>query len=150
LFAKYSLQLITSHPPYSFHTFGDGKATFINDVRDHRLPVGGYHYWILRIGPDDAQRRGLAQGDLVKVFNDRGTVICAVDISPLVAPGVVKAFESCAVYDEILTTEGPADRGGCLNLLTPSRVMSKTADGIAPNSCLVEVKKWDGVVLEAA
>jgi trimethylamine-N-oxide reductase (cytochrome c) len=73
-----------------------------------------------------------------------------VDISPLLAPGVAKAFESCAVYDEIQTPQGPVDRGGCLNLLTPQRTMSKTSDGIAPNSCLVEVSKWNRVVLEAA
>jgi trimethylamine-N-oxide reductase (cytochrome c) len=35
------------------------------------------------------------------------------------------------------------DRGGCLNLLTPPRSMTSTADGIAPNSCLVEVQKWN-------
>jgi molybdopterin guanine dinucleotide-containing S/N-oxide reductase-like protein len=149
-FAKYSLQLITSHPPYSFHTFGDGKSSFVNEIRGHRALVDGHYYWILCMCRGDAERRGLKQNDLVRVFNDRGAVICAVDVSSLLTPGVVKAFESSAVYDEIQTSEGPADRGGCLNLLTPSRVMSKTADGIAPNSCLVEVKKWDGVVLEVA
>jgi molybdopterin guanine dinucleotide-containing S/N-oxide reductase-like protein len=149
-YAKFPLQLITSHPAYSFHTFGDGKSTFVNDIQDHRVLVDGRYYWVLRIGGEDAKRRGLAQHDLVRVFNDRGAVICAVDITPLLTPGVVKAFESCAVYDEIQTPEGTVDRGGCLNLLTPQRVMSKTSDGIAPNSCLVEVSKWNRIVLEAA
>ena len=34
-----------------------------------------------------------------------------------------------------------------LNLLTPARTITKLADGIAPNSCLVEIRKWDRVVI---
>ena len=57
-------------------------------------------------------------------------------------PGVLGGYESSANYEIIDTPEGPVDRGGCLNLLTPPRTMTSTADGIAPNSCLVEVQKW--------
>lgn len=148
LVTRYPLQLITAHPAYSFHTYGDGKNSHINEITDHRIEVDGYNYWVLRICADDAARRGLAQHDLVKVYNERATVICAVDISPLIAPGVVKAFESCAVFDMIDTPDGEVDRGGCLNLLTPARTISKTADGIAPNSCLVQVEQWDRIVTE--
>jgi len=35
------------------------------------------------------------------------------------------------------------DRGGCINLLTPIRMMSQNAPGMAPNSCLVEIGKWE-------
>ncbi len=147
LFAKYPLHLLTAHPAYSFHSLGDGKDSHINEIRDHRLLVDGYYYWVLRVHPQDAACRGLAQHDLVKVWNDRAAVICAVDISELMLPGVVKAFESSAVFDMVQTPEGPVDLGGCLNLLTPARTITKLADGIAPNSCLVEIRKWDRVVI---
>lgn len=147
---RHPLQLVTAHPPYSFHTQADGKKSHINEIEDHRLLVDGYYYWVLKIHPQDAVSRSLRQRDLVKVFNDRGAVICAVDISPLMAPGVLKASESCAEFDLVDTPEGKVDRGGCLNLLTPERSITRTADGIAPNSCLVEVKKWDRVIKEAA
>ena len=36
------------------------------------------------------------------------------------------------------------DKGGCVNLLTSSRMLSKHAPGMTPNSCLIEVEKWEG------
>ncbi len=105
--------------------------------------VDGYYYWVLRMNPADAATRNLKHRDVVKVFNRRAAVLCAIDVSPLVVQGTVKAYESCAVYDPIQTPDGPVDRGGCLNLLTPSRSITPTADGIAPNSCLVEVGRWE-------
>ncbi len=105
--------------------------------------VDGYYYWVLRMNPADAAARKLKHRDVVKVFNRRAAVLCAVDVSALVVQGTVKAYESCAVYDPIQMPDGPVDRGGCLNLLTPSRSITPTADGIAPNSCLVEVGRWE-------
>ncbi len=142
----YPLQLVTSHPRYSFHTQADGKNSPINAIEDHRITVGGYAYWTIRMNSEDARERGLAQHDLVKLFNDRGAVVCAVDISPLVARGSVKSFESCAEFDFVEGADGKIlDRGGCLNLLTPSRTQAAGTSSIAPNSCLVQVEKWTGV-----
>ncbi len=58
LYRKYPLQLITPHPRYSFHTMGDGKQSWINDIDDHRVLIDGYYYWIVRINPKDASSRG--------------------------------------------------------------------------------------------
>lgn len=142
LVAKYPLQMISTHSRYSFHTFSDGKDSTINDVKDHRVKIGGYYYWILRMNPSDAASRGVKHHDLVRIFNDRGAVICAVDVSELVMPGVVKTFESAAVFDPIPDPLGFADRGGCVNLLTPPRPQVKGTDGMGSNSCLVEVEHW--------
>lgn len=147
---RFPLQLITSHPPLSFHTYCDGKDSHINSLPDHRRLADGYRYWLLRMNPKDAEARGLRQDDLVRVFNDRGSVICAVDIVDLVTPGVLRANESSAVLDLVATPVGMVDRGGCLNLLTSARPMSKTADGITPNSCQVEVEKWDRIIIGTA
>jgi trimethylamine-N-oxide reductase (cytochrome c) len=147
---RFPLQLITAHPRYSFHTYADGKESSVSDIRDHRILVGGFRYWVVRINEGDAAKRGIRQHDLVKVHNSRGAVICAADVTATVLPGVVGAYESSAEFDLIETPEGLVDRGGCLNLLTPGRTMSKTADGIAPNSCLVEVGKWTRAPVQAA
>lgn len=148
--ARWPLQLLTSHPSFSFHTQNDGKNAAINGIRDQRITVGGRPYWILRMGPDDARARGLVSNDLVKVHNDRGAVICAVDIAPTLPPGTVKSYSSSAEFDLIATPTGKVDRGGCMNLLTSGEPISATSDGIAPNNCLVEVEKWDGIVLAEA
>ena len=140
---RFPLQLVTNHPPYSFHTQTDGKNSHVSMLDDHRLEVDGYRYWVLKIGQADAGARGLKHGDLVRVHNERASVICAADVSPMMMEGVVRGSESCAVLDLIPSQVGLVDRGGCLNLLTPARQMTKTADGIMPNSCWVEVEKWD-------
>jgi anaerobic selenocysteine-containing dehydrogenase len=111
-------------------------------MRDHRIEVGGRRYWIINLNGEDARARDIDQHELVKVYNGRGAVICAAVVSQLIRQGVVRAYESCAEYELVETEHGPVDLGGCLNLLTPARTMSATADGIAPNSCLVQVEKW--------
>jgi len=143
LLARYPLQMITTHSRYSFHTYGDGKDSTINDIEDHRVLVDGHYYWVLRVNPDDARERGLKQHDLVRVFNDRGNVLCAVDISPLIARGVVKSFESSAEYEIFDDPRfGRVDRGGCLNALTPPRRQMKNVEGMGSNSCLVQIEAW--------
>jgi trimethylamine-N-oxide reductase (cytochrome c) len=143
LYPRYPLQMVSTHSRYSFHTYGDGKDSTLNDIADHRVLIGGYYYWVMRMNPDDAAARGLAQHDLIRVFNDRGNVLCAVDISPLTAKGVVKSFESSAEYDIVEDSRfGRVDRGGCVNVLTPRRQQMKNTEGMGSNSCLVEVERW--------
>jgi molybdopterin guanine dinucleotide-containing S/N-oxide reductase-like protein len=144
MFEKYPLQLLTPHSKYSFHTQGDGKKSFLNNIPEHRMLVDGYYYWTLRLNPDDAKARGLKKGDLVKVFNDRGAVICAAWPTERLPRGVCHGYESCAVYDPMGEPGKSIDRGGCLNLLTPERTQTKTTHSLAGANSLVQVEKWDG------
>lgn len=141
--AAFPLQLITNHPAHSFHTQSDGKGGNISKIDDHRRNIGGYYYWILRMSPSDAACRGLACGELVRIYNQQASVLCVVDVSAMMTEGVVRGSESSAELDLVSTSVGMVDRGGCLNLLTSGKKMSQTADGIMPNSCWVEVEKWD-------
>ena len=144
LYGKYPLLLISPHPRFSFHTVGDGKDSTVNDVRDHRVLVDGYYYWIVRINSRDAGARGIKDNDLVKIFNDRGAVICAAQVTERLSPGTVHSYESCAIYDPVGEPGNSADRGGCINQLTPSRSMIKKSHSHAANSCLVQIKPWNG------
>ena len=143
LYEKYPLQLISPHPRFSFHTMGDGKQTWINDIADHRVHVDGYYYWIIRLNQKDAEARSIKENDLVRVFNDRGCVICAARITERVRPGTVHSYEGSAVYDPVGEPGASPDRGGCINVLTPSRPIIKKSHSIAANSCLVEIRKVD-------
>jgi len=143
LYRKYPLQLITPHARYSFHTMADAKDSVVNDVTDHRVLVDGRYYWIVRINAEDARSRGIAMHDIVKVYNDRGAVLCAADVTEAMAPGVAHSCASSASYDPL---EGPGeviDRGGCVNLLTPRRKQIAKSDGMAAMSCLVQIEKWN-------
>jgi trimethylamine-N-oxide reductase (cytochrome c) len=142
LYSRYPLQLITPHPRHSFHTQSDGKDATVNDIRDHRVLVDGRYYWIVRVNPRDARARGLRHHELVRVYNDRGAVICAIQLTERVPPGTVHAYESSAVYDPVGEPGNSPDRGGCMNLLTPSRMMIKRSHSTAANSCLVQIEAW--------
>lgn len=142
LYAKYPLQLVSPHPRHTFHTQSDGKRSIVNDVTDHRVLVDGYYYWIVRINPADAAARGVGPDDLVEVFNDRGAVICAAQLTERVPPGTVHSYESAATYDPVGEPGASPDRGGCINLLAPSRMMIKRSHALAVNSCLVEIRPW--------
>lgn len=141
-YKKYPLQLIATHSRYSFHTSVDGKNSYTNDIRDHRMLVGGRYFWIVKLDRSDAELRGVQHGDLVKVFNDRGAVICAADVCGLVASGVVKSYEASAEYFPVYVDGEWVDLGGCLNTLTSSRSQSLGTSSMAPNSCLVQIEKW--------
>jgi trimethylamine-N-oxide reductase (cytochrome c) len=144
LYQEFPLQLITPHPRYSFHTMGDGKHSWVNDIKDHRVLKNGYYYWVARINPKDAAARGIKTDDLIKVFNKRGAVICAAQVTERIAPGAVHSYESSAVYDPVGEPGKSPDRGGCMNILTPSRPIIKKSHSFAANSCLVQIEQWTG------
>jgi len=144
LYEKYPLQLISPHPRFSFHTMGDGKDSIINDIKDHRVLIDGYYYWIVRINSKDAMERSIGNNDLVKVFNDRGAVVCAAQVTERVPSGTVHSYESSANYDPIGEPGYSVDRGGCINQLTPSRMMIKKSHSMSANSCLVQIEPWKG------
>jgi trimethylamine-N-oxide reductase (cytochrome c) len=146
LFDKYPLHLVSPHPRFSFHTKHDGKDGFVNDVKNHRVLIDGYYYWIVRINSEDAAERGINENDLVKVFNDRGAVICAAQVTERLPPGTVHSYESCANYDPVGEPGDSPDRGGCINQLTPSRNMIKQSHSMAANSCLIQIEKWIGEI----
>ena len=144
LFRKYPIQLVSSHARYSFHTLGDGKDSVINDIKDHRMLIDGYYYWIARINTADAEVRGIRNGELVRLYNDRGSVICAAYITERLRPGVVQSYESSAIYDPVGEPGKATDRGGCVNNLTNQRSQSAKSSSMAPNACLIELEPFSG------
>ena len=141
---KYPLQLISPHPKFSFHTHHDTKITWLSEISEHRVLKKGQYWWPIRMHPKDAEERQINHNDIVKVFNDRGAVLCIVQITQRVRPGVVHSYESSSSYDPLDPNDPcSVDKGGCINLLTPKRLMSKNASGFAPGSCLVDIAKWE-------
>ena len=144
LYERYPLQMISPHSRFSYHTLSDGKDSAVNDIEEHRVLVDGYYYWVIRMNPADAAARGVGMHDLVRVYNDRGAVVCAARLTQRLPRGVVHAYESSAVYDPMGEPGYSVDRGGCVNQLTPRRSIAKKVTGTAANSCLVEIERWDG------
>jgi molybdopterin guanine dinucleotide-containing S/N-oxide reductase-like protein len=144
IFKKYPLQLVSPHPRFSFHTHYDKHANWLNEIPIHRIIKDDYAWWPARINPKDAEERGIHQNDIVKLYNDRGAVLCIAVITERVFAGIVHSYASSANYDPLERGKaGSVDRGGCVNILTSSRMLSKNAPGMTPNSCLIEIEKWE-------
>ena len=143
LFERYPLQMLTPHSKYSFHTQGDGKDSFLLNIEDHRVKVDGYYYWIMRLNAEDAAARGIKKHDLVKVYNDRGAVICAALPTQRLPRGVCHGYESSAIYEPMGEPGKSVDRGGCLNLLTPNARRPRSTHSLAGANSLVQVELWD-------
>jgi len=140
---KYPLQLISPHPRFSHHTHYD-HVQWIWEIPHQRMFKDGYYWWIVRIHPLDASTRGISDRDIVKLYNDRGTVLGMAYVTERIRPGVIHSYEASAKYEPIASGKPySVDKGGCVNILTASRMMSRNVPGFAPNSCLVEVSKWE-------
>lgn len=145
LYEKYPLQLLSAHPRFSFHCHYDKHTDWLDDIPVHRIKKDGYAWWPARLHPDDARQRGIRNGDIVRLYNDRASVLCIAVVTERVRPGVIHSYASSAKYDPLIPGKADAvDRGGCVNMLTPSRMLSQHAPGMTPNSCLIEIAKWEG------
>ena len=123
--AKYPLQLM------GHHYKGRTHSSYANLPRNKEA-----HPQKAWINPADAQVRGIENGDLVDVFNDRGRMRIPALVTPRIAPGIVSVPQG-AWYDP--NTDG-IDEGGCINLLTKYHP-SPLAKGNPANTALVEMEK---------
>lgn len=90
------------------------------------------------INPVDAQKRGIANGDMVRVFNDRGEVRIPAKVTPRILPGV-SAMGQGAWHDADMSGDR-IDHGACVNTLTTQRP-SPLAKGNPQHTNLVEIEK---------
>ena len=68
------------------------------DIREHRVKVGDHYYLTCRISREDAEARGIKDDDLIRLWNDRGSVVCAAQVTDRLRPGVVSAPTASAEY----------------------------------------------------
>lgn len=143
--AGYPLQLLSPHSRYPFHVMGDDEGSILRDIREHRIWVDGHFYLVARINRQDARLRGIKDGDLIRLWNDRGSVLCAAQVTDRLRPGVVSASTASAEYRPIGEPGNSTDQGGCVNLLNSHRPITEKTHSIKPNTTLIQVEKWTGV-----
>jgi biotin/methionine sulfoxide reductase len=138
LAARHPLHLVSNQPAARLHSQCDPAPMSMNQKVRGREPL-----WI---NPEDARKRGIASGDIVRVFNDRGACLAGVHVTDEIRPGVVQ-LSTGAWYDpDVPGRIGAMDKHGNPNVLTLDKGTSKLAQAPAAHSLLVEVERYVGEV----
>lgn len=90
------------------------------------------------LNPLDAEKRGIKNGDMVRVFNQRGEVRLPAKVTPRIMPGV-SAMGQGAWHDANMAGDR-IDHGACMNTLTTHRP-SPLAKGNPQHTNLVDIEK---------
>ena len=127
---------MSNHGRWRVHANHD-DITWLREIPTCKvMGADGYNYEPLWLNPVDAGSRGINQGDVVQVYNERGIVLGGAYITQRIMPGVVY-MDHGARYDPIVPSE--LDRGGAINTITPRMRTSKNATGMVCSGFLVEV-----------
>ncbi len=132
----YPLHLLANQPATRLHSQLDIGAVSQGSKVQGREPI--------RMHPADAAARGLADGDVVRVFNDRGACLAGVVVDDRLRRDVVQ-LSTGAWFDPA----DPADPDamcvhGNPNVLTDDAGTSSLARGCTGAHVLVQVEKFDG------
>jgi biotin/methionine sulfoxide reductase len=135
---RFPLHLVSNQPTTRLHSqLDNGRVSRESKIAD-REPA--------RLHPHDAQARGIRDGDVIRLFNDRGACLAGAVLSDQVMPGTVQ-LSTGAWYDpDDPDAERPLDRHGNANVLTLDRATSRLSQAPIAHSALVEVERFDGPV----
>ncbi|WP_333803248.1 trimethylamine-N-oxide reductase TorA [Sulfurospirillum sp.] len=132
---EFPLNLVSPHPKYRLHS--QLNNTWLRDLEEvqGREPI-----WM---HPKDAAKRGIQNGDVVRIFNKRGQVLGGTVVTEAVMEGVVRMQEG-AWYDP----KEPGKIGslcvhGDVNVLIADIPTSELAQGNQATA-LVEIEKFKG------
>jgi len=136
--SKYPLIMMSNHGRWRVHANCD-DISWTREIPTCKVRgPDGYNYEPVWIHPEEARSRGIENGDIVKVYNERGAVLAGAYITERLMPGVAY-MDHGARYDPIVP--GELDRGGAINTITPHNRTSKNATGMVVSSFLVEVER---------
>lgn len=132
---RYPLHMISNQPHARLHSQMDNGKISREGKISGREPV--------HMNPADAARRGLVDGDIVRLFNDRGALLAGVVTSQDIRPGVVQ-LSTGAWYDPLDPSEPASlDKHGNPNVLTIDKGTSRLGQGPVAQTALVEIERYE-------
>jgi len=133
---EFPIHLLTDQPATKLHSQLDFSAHSLSRKVRGREPI--------LLAAEDAVRRGIADGDVVRVFNRRGAFLAGAVVTSGVMPGVARVSTG-AWWDPVDPgVVGSLDRHGNPNTLTRDAGASSLSQGCAAQSCLVEIERYTG------
>ena len=130
---QYPIHLLSNQPSSRLHSQLDsGSYSRSQKVRERE---------VVTLNPGDAKARGIKPGDIVRLFNQRGSCLAAARLSPDAREGVAQ-LPTGAWYDPIEPgVRGSMCKHGNPNVLTADRGTSKLGQGPSAHSCLVQIER---------
>jgi len=135
---QFPLALVANNPATRLHGQLDLGAYSQAAKVQGREPV--------RIHPRDAAARGIGHGDVVRLFNDRGSCLAGAVVSDDVRPGVVQLSTGAWFDPDDASAEIAMCVHGNPNVLTRDIGTSRLSQGCSGQHALVEVERFDGPV----
>jgi trimethylamine-N-oxide reductase (cytochrome c) len=134
--AKYPMHVASTHSTGRLHSQLCGTSYRKTYTIADREPC-----WI---NPQDAAARGIVDGDVVRVFNDRGACLGGAVVTDTIRPGVVKISEGAWFSPVEPGTPGSLCAFGDVNVLTVDTGTSQLAQGNCGHTAVGDVEKYDG------
>jgi biotin/methionine sulfoxide reductase len=132
------LTLVANQPATRLHSqldFGGHS----NAMKEHGREVA-------HMNPADATPRGIREGDIIRLYNNRGACLAAAALTTQIRPGIVQ-LPTGAWYDpEDSNTENPMCVHGNPNVVTRDIGTSSLAQGCTGQLTIIEVERWYGAL----
>ena len=128
------LQVLSAHPAHRLHS-----QLNYTSLREQYAVAGREP---ITLNTLDAQARGIADGDVVRVWNARGQVLAGAVVSDGIKPGVICIHQGA--WPDLELAEGGICKNGAVNVLTKDLPSSKLGNGCAGNTALAWVEKYTG------
>jgi len=135
---KYPLLVSSPHSLFRVHSWLDNIHWLRDDCYRHAI-------WM---NVSDARSRGIADDDLVRVYNDMGEMAIPAYVTSRIVPGTACIFHGVWYRpgeDKNELMPDGIDRGGAINTLIRDIDLPETIIGIYPCKGLVQVEKWEGI-----
>ncbi|MFA7083748.1 MAG: molybdopterin guanine dinucleotide-containing S/N-oxide reductase [Arcobacteraceae bacterium] len=132
--------MISAHPAHRLHSQLNNTSLREKYAVSNREPI-----WI---NTKDAKTKGIKNGDLVRVFNERGQILTGAIITDAIAQGVVKVDQGAWYAPAEPGVAGSICTNGSANVLTIDIPSSKLANGNIAHTALVNIEKYSGKVPE--
>ena len=138
---KYPLLLVSNHGRWRTHAQND-DITWTREIPTCKIRAkDGYMYEPVWLNPKDAAERGILNGDIVKIVNERGTVLGAALVWERIIEGAVSQDHGARADLINIVLGNSIDRGGANNLISPENGTSQNCWGMATSGYLIDVQK---------
>ncbi|MCR8685283.1 molybdopterin-dependent oxidoreductase [Campylobacter ureolyticus] len=135
---KYPLAISSPHSRFRLH------SQLNNSIIRNYTEIGAREPVIL--SPKAAKARDIKTGDIVRIFNDRGEILCGAIVSDIAQDDVAIICEG-AWYDPEVYGKKTLCQHGCVNVLTHDKGTSKLGQSNCAHTCLAEIERYKGVVM---